>query len=132
MYTSTESPVPDISHKVTQGEILCSTQDSTVYPGDRYCLYVEDSGGERHEVECDDRPVSGDVEELIKFGNTAVCTVNRTTTGSILERTVSNEVTHTITGECACVRCMFGRRIGLLIGNEFMTELNLKVNEISF
>ena len=104
--TSTGSPVADISHKVTQGEILCSTQDSTTYPGDRYCLYVEESGGERHEVKCDDHPVSGDVEELMKLGNTAVCTVNRTTTGSVPNRIVSNEVTHTMTGECVCGACL--------------------------
>ena len=105
--TSTEPPQADISHRVNQGEILCSAQDSTTYPGDRYCLYVEDSGGERHEVECDDRPVSGDVEELMKLGNTAVCTVSRTTTGSVPRRTVVHEVTHTMTndGECVCGAC---------------------------
>ena len=102
--TSTEYPVANIS--VNRGEILCSTQDSTTYPGDSYCLYVEDSGEERHEVECDSRPVSGDVEKLMKWGYTAVCTVNRTTTGSVSKRTVSNEATHTITGECVCGACL--------------------------
>ena len=105
--TSTEPPVADISHRVNRGEILCSTQNYTTYPGDRYCLYVEDSGGERHEVECDNRPVSGDVEELMKWGDTAVCTVSRTTTGSVPRRTVDHEVTHTMTnGECVCGACL--------------------------
>ena len=100
MCTSTEYPVADISHKVNQREILCSTQDSITYQGDRYCLYVEDSGGERHEVECDDHSVSGDVEELMKLGNTAVCTVNRT----ILDPPVYNDTTYEIPGElCVCV-----------------------------
>ena len=65
---------------------------------------MEDSGGERHEVECDDRPVSGDVEELKKLGNTAVCTVKRT----ILDPPVYNDTTYEIPGEqlcvCVCVR----------------------------
>ena len=92
-YNSIERPQP-VLLPVGGRFVKCLTSNSTTYPGDRYCLYVEDSGGERHEVECDDCPVSGDVEELMKLGNTAVCTVSRTTTGSVPRRTITTAASY--------------------------------------
>ena len=98
-----------ISHEVAQGEILCSTRDNTTYQGDRYCLFVTDDGNQiiqnSHLVKCDDRPVSGDVEELKKLGNTAVCHVGRVHPSSHLG-IAYYDLPDELCACCVCVCCV--------------------------
>ena len=82
-----------IFHKVAQGKVLCSVIDSVIYQGDVFCLYVKAANGTRQKVQCDANPVSGNVKELKRMGNTVVCIVNRTA-----NRPVSYQASYKIPG----------------------------------
>ena len=81
------------SKEVARGKVLYSVIDSVFYQGDMFCLYVKVANGTRQRVQCDAKPVSGDVKELKKIGNTVVCTVNR-----FANRPVSYQTSYKIPG----------------------------------
>ena len=63
---------------------------------------MEVSDGKGYEVACDDHPVSGDVKELKKLGNTAMCSVGR------VHPSYHNGIAYyDLPGElCACCVCV--------------------------